>query len=375
MNNTMNIMNNSYLYTDLGILRENAESILSSLPRGCGLIPVLKDDAYGLGLSRVAAVLEQIEGVCCAAVAHVSEGLVLRSGGFAKDILVMGSPLPFQLVPAVAAGLTLPAGSKEAALMIAEAAKELGLQAKIHIKVDIGLHRIGVEPGEELGELCDIINEHEALCVTGAFSHFSNAENEESSEEQYELFLRAVKQIENAGIALPLTHISCSAASELYPERCLGAVRVGRRLYMDRPEGGNGSIKELASWRSYITAVKQRRAGDSIGYGGRLRLERDSLVATVGVGYGDGLQSALCEVGGPVLIKGQRCRLLASCMDQCLVDVTGLDCAIGDEVTFFGYDSEGNFLSSQEVALLIGGDEGCGLTSALSTRVARVYSE
>lgn len=368
-------MNNSCLYVDLGILRKNIRNIVSTLPEGCALIPVLKDDAYGLGIERVAKVLEEFDAVPCAAVAHVSEGLLLRAAGFAKDILVMGSPLPFQISAAVAAGLTLTIGSEEVAGLVGKAAKELGLTAKAHIKVDIGLHRIGAEPGAELAGLVEALKACGSIQVMGAFSHFSNAENAQASAEQYKLFLNAIDQIESAGISLAIKHISCSAASELYPDYCLGAVRLGRRLYMDAPAGGSGLIREMASWRSYITAVKARKAGDGIGYGGKLRLEKDCLVATVGVGYGDGLQSALCDVGGPVLIRGQRCRLLASCMDQCLVDVTGLDCAIGDEVTFFGYDRDGNFLSSQEVALLIGGDEGCGLTSALSTRVARVYIE
>lgn len=119
--------------------------------------------------------------------------------------------------------------------------------------------------------------------------------------------------------------------------------------------------------------VAARRAGDRLGYGGAVTLEQDARIATVGVGYGDGLNQALAAVKAPVLIGGKRCRLLACCMDQCLVDVTGADCRPGDEAVFFGYDRFGNCLPSQEVALLIGGDEGCGLTAALSPRVVRTY--
>lgn len=368
-------MNNSYLHVDLGTLRENLETILSSLPAECSIIPVLKDDAYGLGLERVAAVLEEYDRVSLAAVAHVSEGLILRGAGFKKDILVMGSPLPFQLEAAILSGLTMALGSMEAFSMINASAAALGLKAKVHIKVDTGLHRIGFEPGAELDALCRELAGCGNIEVTGAFSHFSNAENGDSCKEQYGLFLSAVESIERAGISVPMRHICCSAASELYPQYALDAVRLGRRLYMDKPTDGDGIVKELASWRGYITAVKARKAGESIGYGGKCVLEKDCLIATLGVGYGDGLQGALCDIHAPVLIKGQRCRLMACCMDQSFADVTGLDCKPGDEVCFFGYDSAGNFLSSQEVALLIGGDEGCGLTSAISTRVARVYSE
>mgnify|MGYP000850126752 FL=1 len=120
--------------------------------------------------------------------------------------------------------------------------------------------------------------------------------------------------------------------------------------------------------------VHPRRAGEQIGYGGAVTLAHDALIATVGVGYGDGLNPALASAKAPVLIGGKRCTLLACCMDQCLIDVTGTDCRPGDEVVFFGYDRFGNCLPSQEVALLIGGDEGCGLTAALSPRVVRAYS-
>ena len=120
--------------------------------------------------------------------------------------------------------------------------------------------------------------------------------------------------------------------------------------------------------------VHPRRAGEQIGYGGAVTLAHDALIATVGVGYGDGLNPALASAKAPVLIGRKRCTLLACCMDQCLIDVTGTDCRPGDEVVFFGYDRFGNCLPSQEVALLSGGDEGCGLTAALSPRVVRAYS-
>ena len=177
-----------------------------------------------------------------------------------------------------------------------------------------------------------------------------------------------------AGIEPGLRHVACSAASEQYPEYCLDAVRVGRRLFMDAPTAPRGDILEVSTWRSFVTMVHPRRAGEQIGYGGAVTLAHDALIATVGVGYGDGLNPALASAKAPVLIGRKRCTLLACCMDQCLIDVTGTDCRPGDEVVFFGYDRFGNCLPSQEVALLIGGDEGCGLTAALSPRVVRAYS-
>ena len=375
MQNAMNIMNNSYLHIDMNIFRKNMNTLLASLPAGVQLIPVLKDDAYGLGLRRMAAAAAEFDAVRRVAVAHVSEGLALRQQGFEKDILVLGSALPFQLPAAVAAGLELAAGSAEFVSALDAAAAQTGRRARVHVKIDTGLHRIGAEPGDELAALAEALRRAGHIDAVGIFSHFADTDNEAASRAQYACFMQGAAQLEQAGFTGLLRHICSSASYEQYPEYALDAVRIGRALYMDSPDGVSHGIEEAVTWRSYITTVKQRRAGDSLGYGGAYRLAQDAKIATVGVGYGDGLNEALCRVHADVLIGGKRCALLACCMDQCFADVTGIDCVPGDEVTFFGHDGQGNFLPSQEVAALIGSDEGCGLTSALSPRVARIYGE
>lgn len=374
MNIEMNIQAyNSYIEIDLGQIRKNAQSILASLSPGTQLIPVLKDDAYGLGLVQVSRALCTLPEIRMLAVAHVSEGLRLREAGIDREILVMSGALRFQMEAAAEAGLTLACAHLGFAAEFAEAAARVGKPGKLHMKIDTGLHRIGVEPDELDALIAELGTAGDRLTVTGAFSHFADAGDRSLDEAEYRLFLETVGRLEAAGIRIPLRHMACSLASELYPEFHLDTVRCGRRLYMDRPGVTDGPIREAASFRSFITNCKPRRAGETIGYGGKVRLDRDCLVATVGVGYGDGLNQDLFEIGGPVLVGGKRCRLLACCMDQCMLDVSGADCRVGDEVTFFGYDRTGNFLSSQEVAALVNGDEGCGLTSALSPRVLRVY--
>ena len=372
MNKNVNIMNNSVLETDLRLVRRNAGTIVRDLPTGARLLPVLKCDAYGLGAAETARVLEPLEAVCGFAVAHVSEGLALRAAGVEKDILVMSCALPWQLSAAVSAGLTLACGRPGFAAELEAAAKEQGRTAKIQIKIDTGLHRIGFAP-EELDSLLSELKNAPSLRVTGTFSHFSDTANAALCAREYQFYGSALETLRAAGVDPGLRHVSCSAASELYPEYALDAVRVGRRLFMDHPTAPRGNIAEVSTWRSYVTMTAQRRAGERIGYGGAVTLGHDAVIATVGVGYGDGLPEALAAAKAPVLIGGKRCTLLACCMDQCLVDVTGVDCGAGDEAVFFGYDRFGNCLPSQEVALLIGGDEGCGLTAGLSPRVVRTY--
>jgi len=372
----MNNISNSYIYIDTDILRKNIFHILKTLPEGTQLIPVLKCDAYGLGLENIALALADIEQIKCFAVAHVSEGLALRSCGIRQELFVMGNLLMFQAKAAIEAGLTLTCGRLGLAQELAAQAALQNKKVKLQIKLDTGLHRIGLEPGDELSAFIDEfkpMQQHFEVC--GAFTHFADPEDEALTQKQLKTYLDGIAQLEDAGIRIPMRHTSSSVSSEYFPQYDFDAVRIGRRLYMDHPVKPLGGIKEVASWRSYITNIKARKAGDTLGYNGNTRLERDTLVATVGVGYGDGLNQQLAEINAPVLINGVRCRLLASCMDQCFVDVSAAACNVGDEVTFFGYDRQGNFLSSQEVALLIGGDEGCGLTAALLPRVQRIYSE
>ena len=367
-----NFMNNSYIEVDTGILLENARAILAGLG-GAELIPVLKDAAYGLGMAPVAAVLCTLPEIRCIALSHVSEGLALRAAGNDRELLIMSAALPFQLERAVDADLTLTCGRLGFASELADAARKRGKKAKMQVKIDAGLHRIGLEP-EELAAFAEEYRENEdALDLTGVYSHFSDTGDLLRSETQYALYLEALQTVEQAGVPVKMRHMSNSAASELYPQFHLDAVRIGRRLFMDRTEDPLYDVREVASWRSYITNLKPRRAGDRLGYNGALTLKQDAVIATVGVGYGDGLNQDLFRVQAPVLVGGKHGRLLVCCMDQCMIDVTGIDCAVGDEVTFFGYDGHGNFLSSQAQAALINDDEGCGLTSALSPRVKRVY--
>lgn len=374
MNTEMNVLNNSYLRIDTDRVRANVRTILQSLPVGVKLIPVLKDDAYGMGMVGMARTLSVFPELDMLAVAHVSEGVTLRREGIRQDILVMGGVLPFQYAAALQNDLTLAVSRTGMLGELAVLCAEQGRTLCVQIKIETGLHRIGVAPGREMDELIEELKAAEPyIKVTGAFSHFAQAEDEAVSQKQYDLFLKGVAQLEDAGIQIPMRHISGSESTELHPQYSLDAVRIGRRLYMDHPVKPLGGIREAVSWRSYVTHVELRHAGDTLGYGGKFHLPADTLVATIGVGYGDGLNEALAVCHAPVLVHGKRCPLLACCMDQSFVDVTGLDVQVGDEVTLFGCDREGNILSSQEVANLIGDNEGCGLTSALSSRVARLY--
>ena len=344
-------MYNSYLNINSKYLCENISQIIKELPKGCKLIPVLKDNAYGLGLFDVASYISDFPEIDTISVAHISEGIELRLAGFKQSILVIGNPIPSLINEALENRLTLSVGYKGLV-------DSLPKGTAIQVMIDSGLHRNGFLPAE--------LPSFSNLNVIGSYSHFADPDDKNRCEEQFKIF---------TGIDLPgIKHISSSASFENFPEYSLDAVRIGRRLYQDAPGVQSGLIKEAASWRCYITNIYSANKGDRLGYGNGTVLENDCRLASISVGYGDGLSEKLVDAGGSALLNGRRCPYKACFMDQAIIDVSGVECSIGDEVTVFGYDKQGNLLSSQELALLANENEGVGLYSKLSQRVERIYT-
>ena len=366
---------NSALYIDTAILKANIGSIIASLPSGAELIPVLKCDAYGFGLPAVARIMDGIPEVRMIALAQVSEGLELRRTGVNKNILIMGSAsTDAQRTAAIENRMTLAAYSDDFIRALAACARRLGTKADVHIKINTGLNRLGFRAGSELASAIAALKECEdAVRVSGCFSHFTEMEKPDDKETtgQYNEFLQAVEQLRAAGIAPGVRHVCASAAYEFHPEMALDAVRIGRRLYYDNPVRPDGGVSEAASWRAVITDIRLRKAGQRLGYGEGYPLEKDTMVAMLGVGYGDGLFNKVVAAHAPVMVNGKLARLITCCMDQCFVDVSGIDCSPGDEAVLFGYDERGSLLPAQEIASLMN-DEACTLTAALGPRVERV---
>ena len=362
---------NSYLLVDLPAIKENIAVLQKRIGPGCALIPVLKGDAYGLGGVKLAKFLSGLEGIGMFAVSHVSEGLAFREAGITGEIMVMSLPLDWQVEEAVRNDLILTLGSFRQFPLLRQASRNLGKKCKVQIKLDTGLHRIGFLP-EELDRLCTLLNSSSSfLTVVGTFSHFSRDELP-AMEAQNRCFASGIEKLEKAGIATGIRHISSSGSLEVTTACCYDAVRIGRALTLDNPVSPTGEIREAVSFRAFLTDIRERRKGDTLAYGGKVVLEKDTTVGVLSIGYGDGLDPALSKVHAPVLVNGRRARLLVSCMDQSFIDLGSIPASPGDEVTIFGYDASGNLLPAQEVASLLG-CEGCDLTTELTRRVDRVY--
>lgn len=362
---------NSFLEINLKTIARNVSVLRNRIGPQCKLVPVLKGDAYGLGGVRLAKFLAECDGIDTFAVSHVSEGIEFRNAGISQQIMVMSLPLPWQVQDAAENDLILTLGSFDQFPILRTVAKTIGRKIKVQIKLDTGLHRIGFLSGE-VDEFCfELKKMMDDLEIYGTFSHFSCDEKQQMVL-QDACFRDGLRKLEEAGINPGLRHISSSGSLEVSAEYKYDAVRIGRALTLDNPVFPTGEIQEAVSFRAYITDVRNRKKGNTLAYGGKVILDKDTRVGVLSIGYGDGLDPSLARVHSPVLVNGQRAKLIASCMDQSFLDLGDIPAKEGDEVTVFGYDNQKNLLSAQEVAGLLG-SEGCDLTTELTQRVERVY--
>ncbi|MBQ9535744.1 MAG: alanine racemase [Clostridia bacterium] len=371
---------NSYMEIDLGALENNFKKVQRHVGER-RILPVVKSNAYGLGVMEVTHVLTERCGVDIVGIAQVLEGIDLRKAGYLDiDILIMGSSPAHAIPYAVKYGLQLTVFSEDSLREISRAARELGKRsAKVQVKIETGMNRIGVRGGEELARLLKLIRELGNIQLVGAFTHFANAvyRQDAFTLEQYGRFKAAVEQIKAEGFELQYVHCSNSGAmmwlddSEICTHARPGSLYMG---YCTMADYSNDlGLREPASWRSFIVNVHDVYPGESVGYDRHFMPERRTTVATVAIGYADGLFRPMAVDGGPVLIGDARTRYLGCCMDQCFVDATGIDCRIGDEVTIFGYSSGGTLLSALEITRFTGQCYQNDTICSPNSRVERIY--
>ena len=333
---------------DRDALRANARAVAERIAPSA-LCAVVKADGYGHG--AVTAALAFLDGGAQGlAVAIVDEGLELRNANITAPILLLSEP-PADIMPAaVAAGLTLtlttPAGV-EAAI---DAAKTMGGTVPVHVKVDTGMHRMGVHPSG-LAELLAQIATCDQLVIEGLWTHLASADEDDPESlaftgSQVERFVEAVAMAEAAGIAVPVRHVANSAGTLARPDARFSMVRCGLVLYGEVPSEAVRLraaseaplvLQPSLTIKAAVSAVRRVEAGSRPSYGRRRALDREATIATVPIGYADGFPRALFAAGQEVLIGGRR-RPLAGMvtMDQIVVDVGDDPVAVGDEVVLLG---------------------------------------
>ena len=306
-----------------------AESLLDP---GTRMICVLKADGYGLGAVEVAKILRE-QGANAFAVACFDEARELKLAYPDAFVLIMGRTAPCELEEAIRLSVRITVGSREEMRQVSESAGQLGISAKVHIKLDTGLHRLGFASLDDLVSVLDL----PGIELEGLYSHLA-LRGENQTETQCALFRNWVETLETHGRHFPMVHLLDSIGLVRRPLDQYGFVRVGAFLYGNVPPSYAHFERRQAVVRlcARVTRVSLVPQGEGVGYGDE-PLERDTLVATISAGYVDGYPRLLSGIG-EVEIRGRRARVLGRvCMDQMMVDVTSIQgVAAGDTAVLLG---------------------------------------
>jgi alanine racemase len=350
----------AWIEIDRYALTNNVRQLRKLLPPSCLLTGVVKANAYGHGAVPVAQVLARA-GIDRFAVATLGEALELRAGGITLPILVLGYTPADLVAAAVAQGVTLTVFDLASARAIADAAQMQDKRAPVHLKVNTGMNRLGIDPAEAPALLA-ALRQLDHLQIEGIFTHFATSDSDRSfAEVQFRCFSTLLDELAASGLRPPIAHAANSAATLTMPHTHLDMVRCGITLYGLDPDVDDtplpSGFRPVLSWKAQVAQVRHLQAGESVSYGQEFVADRPMIVATIPVGYADGFPRRPYHWGS-VLIHGQPAAILGRvCMDQCVVDVTAIAAerkvVQGDEVVIIGRQGNAE-ISAAEAGARIG---------------------
>lgn len=351
--------------------RDNLRNI-KNLSGQTQVMAVVKANAYGHGLLEMAKAIK--DEVTYLGVSSLNEVLELKENGIKTPVFLFGRLFGRELVTAVKSGATLSVSSYQEAQEIAQASLALGCSAKIHIKVDTGMGRLGIPEHEALGVIQKIA-ELKGLFPEGLFTHFPTAEREDGfTESQFKKFGLLIEALDSKGISFTFRHAANSAASLKLKSPVLNLIRPGLILY-GIPPVNSASLQHLfppvLSLKSRIILLKTLEPGDSVGYGREYRITERSMIATLPLGYSHGYPVHLSNKSF-VLHRGKRTPVAGRVsMDYLCVNLGNAPAEIGDEITLIGEDA-GESLRAEDLALWAGTIP-YEIITRLSSRLPRVY--
>lgn len=364
---------------DLDAIWENMVHMKENIAENTKILAVIKTDGYGHGGVPIAKMLEQLDFMFGYAAATYEEAHVLREAGVKKPILILGYTFPYCYEELIREEIRPAVYRRDTVEELATAAAKVGKKAKVHIKVDTGMGRIGITPDEEGLEFVRFLIEHPELEVEGIFTHFAKSDETDktSANHQLELFQNFIDKIQTElGITIPVKHCSNSAAILEMPQANMDMVRAGITTYGLYPSEEVSKdvvpLRAAMSLYSHIVYCKTIHAGQSVSYGGLFTATKDTRVATIPVGYGDGYPRSLSGKGY-VLIHGKKAPILGRvCMDQFMVDISEIPEAMeGDKVTLLGMDGTER-ITAEELGEL-SGRFNYEFVCDLGKRIPRVY--
>lgn len=301
---------------------------------------VVKADGYGHGAVPVARAAVDA-GAAWLAVAHVSEGEALRAAGIDVPILVLSEPEPRSMERVAAADLRVTVYTHTGIDAAARAAESLRTTVRAHLKVDTGMRRVGADPVDAVARAKEVVAAP-GLELDGVWTHLAVADEPDHpfTHEQLRRYNDVLDELVAAGVEPPVRHAANSAGAIAHPAARFDMVRCGIAVYGIDPSpdlAGRGGLEPAMTVRSTVSFVKQVGEGEGISYGLRHTFGRDTTVATVPIGYADGIRRSISAAGGSVLIGGRRRPIVGTVtMDQLMVDCGDDPVAVGDEVVLIG---------------------------------------
>ena len=365
---------------DLDAIADNV-ALLRQLAGRSLLCAIVKANGYGHGAVEV-ALAALAAGADWLGVAHAAEGLALRNAGIDVPILLLSEPVPGEEEAVLEAELRCVLYSSSGIGRLAACAQSYRRTVPVHVKVDTGMGRVGAAVQDVLA-LAHLIVAEPALKLEGLMTHFAKADKpaDPFTTLQLQRFSEVAAMLERSGLRPPMLHASNSAGLLAHPSATFDLVRPGIALYGIAPAPGLPGIAGLRpalSLRSSVRFVKIVEAGQGVSYGLQGRLLEDSVVATVPIGYADGIPRRLADLGGAVLIRGRRRPMLpVLTMDQLLVNCGGLgpgggnDVEVGDEVVMLGRQGSERIDPDEWAGLL--GTISYEIVTGLGPRLPRTY--
>jgi alanine racemase len=350
----------TWLEVDLSAIGRNTQLVKELVGPEVQVLVSLKADAYGHGALRVARTVLH-NGATWLGVATVSEAAPLRAAGIAAPILVFGYTPPWQAREVVRLDLRATVYALEPARALALAAQDLGHEARVHVKIDTGMARLGLRTEDIAGIVAyfEALHEMPGVVVEGVFTHFATADSadQDYARRQLDRFHRVLAELEARGLRPPLVHAANSAAMLALPQARFDMVRPGVAIYglapsaeVRLPEG----FRPALAFKTQVAQVKEIPAGEGVSYGATYITTAPTRIATLPVGYADGFRRGPTN-WGEVLVRGRRAPILGRvAMDQCMVDVTDIPGVCqGDEVVLIGSQGDDE-LTAEAVAERLG---------------------
>lgn len=372
----MNRYRRLYELIDLDAIDSNIAEIKKMLKPGTRLMAVVKADGYGHGAVPVARAVE--DKVDAFGVSIIEEAIELRQGGIIKPVLIFGFTAPERFGELIANNIEQTVFSPDTARALSAAAAAAGRTAEVHIKIDTGMQRTGFDDtAENIGVIRDIA-QLPNLRIKGIFSHFFSADCADKSEMQSQMsrFIRFTEQLADAGVDIPLKHISNSAG--LFDgECCLDMVRAGIAVFglytSDELDRSKAVLKPAMQLKTKVIFLKTVGPGQGVSYGHTYVTQRETVIATIPVGYADGYPRSLSS-RGRVIVNGQYAPVIGRvCMDLMMIDVTGIPgVETGTDVTVMGCEGEAE-VSAEEIGALAGSFH-YEIICGINKRVPRVYT-